>query len=53
MIIDTQSKLTYSLTSLNDGDNSKQLLNSDTLAKTYRPSLALDIATTRRLTSLK
>lgn len=38
---------------LNVGDNSKQLLNKDTLAKTYKPSLALDIATTKRLTSLR
>lgn len=46
-------KLIKILTILNVGDNSKQLLNSDTLAKTYKPSLALDIATTKRLTSLR
>lgn len=34
------------------GVSSKQFWNSETLAKMYRPSLALDMATTRRRTSL-
>lgn len=37
---------------LKAGVSSKQFWNSDTRAKMYRPSLALDMATTRRLTSL-
>ena len=37
---------------LKTGVSSKQFWNSDTRAKMYRPNLALDMATTRRLTSL-
>lgn len=37
---------------LKAGVSSKQFWNSDTRAKMYKPSLALDMATTRRLTSL-
>ena len=38
---------------LNAGVNSKQFLNKLTLAKTYNPKRALDMATTNLLTSLK
>lgn len=37
---------------LKAGVSSKQFWKSETRAKMYRPSLALDMATTKRLTSL-
>ena len=42
-----------SLTKVKAGVSSRHLLNSDTLANTYRPRRARDIATMRRRTSLK
>lgn len=35
------------------GVSSKQFWNNETLAKMYKPNLARDMATTKRLTSLK
>ena len=45
--------LKSNFTLLKAGVSSKQLLKRDTLANTYSPSLALDMATTSRRTSLK